>query len=447
MRATSARVTRDPEAEDGIDTAYLCIVTQMILLRVFAARNLPLASYASFAVFGIFWGTWGALVPGIRSQTGISDGQLGVALLFIGVGALPAMLLAGRVVDRLGVRLTVAATLTAQGVSGLVIALGAMDFTTLCLGLLLVGAASGAADVAINAAAGAAEQAAARPVITRSHGTFSAFVVVSSLGTGLSAATLGATVVFSFAVVVLASVLVGLFLLRAVPVRTPSEAEPVVREEGAEPQDRPGSGRPSMQVLPVLLLGTLGALAFAGENAHQSWSAVFFEDELGTGPGLSSTAPAVFAAVVAITRFTAGWLKPSQANGTLILGAAAGGVGAAIVAASPTTIVAWIGLAVAAGGTAVLYPTLLGMLSRSTREETRGRATSLLATVSYLGFLLGPIYVGLWSEAAGLRGSMLAVAGLCAVLLALTPVLLPICRRLSLSSSSVDESDGIKVGR
>jgi MFS family permease len=360
------------------------------------------------------------------------------------------MLLVGRVVDRVGASLTAAATLTAQGVSGLVIALGATDFTTLCLGLLLVGAASGAADVAINAAAGAAEQAAARPVITRSHGMFSAFVVVSSLGTGLSA-TLGATVVFSFAVVVLASVLVGLFLLRAVPVRTPSEAKaeakPGVRGDGPEPQDRPGSARPLMQVLPVLLLGTLGALAFAGENAHQSWSAVFFEDELGTGPGWSSTAPAVFAAVVAITRFTAGSLKPSQANGTLILGAAAGGVGAAILAASPTTIVAWIGLAVAAGGTAVLYPTLLGMLSRSTREEARGRATSLLATVSYLGFLLGPIYVGLWSEAAGLRGSMLAVAGLCATLLVLTPVVLLIFRRLSLSSSSIDETDGSKVER
>ena len=407
----------------------------------FAAPNLSLTSYASFAAFGIFWGTWGASVPGLRTQTGISDGQLGMALLFIGAGALPAMLLAGRVVDRLGVRLTAAAALTAQAVSGLVIALGATDFTTLCLGLLLVGAASGAADVAINAAAGAAEQAAARPVITRSHGMFSAFVVVSSLGTGLSA-TFGATVVFSFAVVGVSSVLAGLFLLRAFPVQTPSRADPVVREDGTEPRDRDSSSVPAaVAVLPVLLLGTLGALAFAGENAHQSWSAVFFEDELGTGPGLSSTAPAVFAAVVAVTRFGAGVLKPSQAQGTLIIGAAAASVGAAILAAAPTTIVAWIGLAVAAGGTAVLYPTLLGMLSRSTSEEARGRATSLLATVSYLGFLLGPVYVGLWSEAAGLRGSMLAVAGLCVALLALILVLLPICQRLLQEARKRVQSD------
>ena len=131
--------------------------------------------------------------------------------MFIGAGALPALLLTGRVIDRLGICFTAVVALTDHGASGLIIALGATDFTSLCLGLLLVGAASGAADVAINAAAGAAEQAAARPVITRCHGMFSAFVVISSLGTGLSA-SLGATIVFSFVVVVAASVIVGLFL-------------------------------------------------------------------------------------------------------------------------------------------------------------------------------------------------------------------------------------------
>jgi MFS family permease len=421
----------------------MCIVTLMFSLPLLSARSAPLASYASFAVFGVFWGTWGASVPSFRSQAGISDGQLGVALLFIGAGALPAMLLTGRVIDRLGARFTAAIALMGQGVSGLIAAFVVTDFTSLCAGLLLVGASSGATDVAINAAAGAAEQTMARPVITRSHGVFSAFVVISSLGAGLSAA-LGATIVFSFVVVLAASGLVGLFLLRAFPARIPLDAPHGVTEEGVEARDRRGRAGTEVPMLMVLLLGTLGALAFAGENAHQSWSAVFFADELGTGPELSSTAPAVFAAVVAITRFGAGALKPSQAGGTLILGAAAASLGAAILAAAPTTIAAWVGLAVAAVGTAVLYPTLLGVLSRSTREEARGRATSLLTTVSYTGFLLGPVYVGVWSETAGLRGAMLAVAGLCAVMVALTPVLLRICQRLIGSSPTGDDPQSIR---
>ncbi|MBT2534157.1 MFS transporter [Arthrobacter sp. ISL-48] len=387
------------------------------------------ASYASFAAFGVFWGTWGASIPRIRSQAGISDGQLGTALLFIGAGAVPAMLLTGRIIDRFGARITAAVTLILLGASGLFVALAATGFASLCFGLLLVGAASGAADVAINSAAGSAEKLASTPVITRSHGVFSAFVVVSSLVVGLLTA-LGTGTTFSFVLVVAASMIVSGYLLHASSAEVPSDQQRIRAETGELRHRRadPASGVPG---LAVLLVGILGAVAFASENAHQSWAAVFFEDELGTGAVLGSTAPAVFAAVVAITRFSTGGLQPAYATRALILGAAAASAGAAMLSAAPDLIVALIGLAVAAAGTAVLYPTLLGIVSRSTEEATRGRTTSLLTTISYLGFLLGPVYVGLWSEAAGLRAAMAAIAALCAVLLALTPVILRIRRKLT----------------
>jgi MFS family permease len=57
-------------------------------------------------------------------------------------------------------------------------------------------------------------------------------------------------------------------------------------------------------------------------------------------------------------------------------------------------------------------------------ESRRGRATSVVTTVSYLEFLAGPVYVGLWADAVGLRGAMLAVAALAAGLFVLTPALL-----------------------
>jgi hypothetical protein len=44
--------------------------------------------------------------------------------------------------------------------------------------------------------------------------------------------------------------------------------------------------------------------------------------------------------------------------------------------------------------------------------------------VSYLGFLLGPVYVGLWADTVGLRGAMVAVAALAVGLFVLTPALL-----------------------
>ncbi|MFC5662661.1 MFS transporter [Kitasatospora misakiensis] len=55
-----------------------------------------------FGVYGVFWGTWGALVPEIQRRAGVDDGELGVAVLMIGFGALGSMRPAGAAVDRFG---------------------------------------------------------------------------------------------------------------------------------------------------------------------------------------------------------------------------------------------------------------------------------------------------------------------------------------------------------
>ncbi|MFB4303904.1 MFS transporter [Actinomadura sp. NTSP31] len=380
-------------------------------------RHMIISTIVAFAAFGSFWGVWGASVPRVQRQADIGDGQLGLALLFVGAGALPAMLLVGRALDRWG--LTVAGVvIAALGCAGVGMVLTAVSLERLCVGLVFVGATSGAADVAMNAVAGRAERIAGRPVITRAHGVFSSLVVLASLATGLaSAASLPLAV--PFAVVAFFSLLAGASLLKTLPAgATAQRHEPV---PAADPAPSTGRG-----IGPFLLIGALGALGFASENAHQSWSAVFAHDELHSGAGLSAVAPAVFAGTVAITRFSVGGLKASHARTVLLAGAAAAAAGAVLIAAAPTLLVAGLGLAVAAAGTAVLFPTLLGIVSRNVDESRRGRATSVVTTVSYLGFLVGPVYVGIWADAVGLRGAMVAVAALAVALFALTPVLLPL---------------------
>jgi predicted MFS family arabinose efflux permease len=152
---------------------------------------------------------------------------------------------------------------------------------------------------------------------------------------------------------------------------------------------------------------------------------VFAHDELDVGVAVSAIAPAVFAGTVAISRFATSGLGPVHARTVLLAGALAAAAGAALIAVAPTLFIAGVGLAAAAGGTAVLFPTLLGVVSRNVDETRRGHATSVVTTVSYLGFLVGPVYVGLWADAVGLRGAMVAVAGLGVGLYLLTRALLP----------------------
>lgn len=383
-----------------------------------------------FAAFGSFWGVWGASVPRVQGQAGVTDGQLGLALMFVGGGALPAMLLVGRALDRWGLRLT-AFLVGALGLAGAAMSLTSRDLVVLCLGLAVVGAASGATDVAMNAVAGHAEQSNGRPVITRAHGVFSTFVVLGGAGAGLAAA-LELPQAIPFLVVAVVAVAVGVSVVRVLPgaLAPSSVTPPNVRSEASGPVPEP-----ALRLMPLVLVGLLGALAFASENAHQSWSAVFAHAELGSGPGAAAVAPTVFAGTVAVTRFALGGLSVRHARTVLAAGALAAAAGALVVAVSPTLGVAALGLVLAAAGTAVLFPTLLGVVSRDVAEARRGRATSVVSGVSYLGFLLGPAYVGLWAETVGLRGAMAAVAGLGVLLLLTAPAVLRLSRRPPLGSA------------
>ena len=377
-------------------------------------------AFAGFAVFGAFWGTWGASIPAIRDQAGVTEGQLGAALLFIGAGALPAMPLSGRAVDRWGLRAT-AALLALFGGAGLLVAAAARDLVTLALALALLGAASGAADVAINTAAGSVQRAADRPVVTRAHATFSAAVVGASLLAG-ALRGLDAPVVTPFVIVAGAAAAVAASLARAG--RDPEgrdargaasdrvgAATPAVARAGGAP---PRSARPAVPLAPLLVLGGLGALAFAVENAHQSWSALYLEDELGAGPAVAAAGPAVFAAVVAVTRFASASLAARRPAAVIVAGSALAAAGTAIVAGAGGVAAGLAGLALAAAGIAALFPTLMSVLTATVPDERRGAATSVVTTVAYLGFLAGPVYVGTWAGAVGLPGAMLAVAALAA---------------------------------
>jgi predicted MFS family arabinose efflux permease len=365
-------------------------------------------AYAAFAVFGAFWGTWGAAVPAVRDRAGVGDGQLGTALLLIGAGGMPAMLLAGRAIDRWGRRVT-AVSLGGLVLAGLLLAVVARDMVTLSAALLLVGATSGAADVGINTLAGSAERASGMPVILRAHGVFSTMVVVSSLTTGRMLA--GGGLVRPFA----ALAVVGGALTAAVA--TGGHAIPGDHaSDGAVPADRLAGRLRRI----VLVLGAAGALGYAVENAHQSWSAVFLTDVVASGPAAAAWAPAVFAGTVAITRLATSAFPDLSPVRVLLTGSTVAAGGTILLATATTRVTALIGLALAAGGTAVLFPTILSVATAQVGDERRGRVTSLITMVAYLGFVLSPVYVGWWSEATSLPGAMIAVAGLAGLLTILT---------------------------
>jgi MFS family permease len=364
-----------------------------------------LKTLAGFGAFGLFWGAWGAILPAVKAEAGISDAGLGGALLCIGLGALFSMRFTGYLIDRYGgVVLPVAVLLfAASGVlpafAGSAVALGGA--------LFLLGATSGATDVAINATGSSAEAASGKPLMNLAHGLFSIAVVLASLSTaGLRAAGAGALPVLG-GVFILIALVVALVLLPGA-----TKIKPVVQDKA------PRKLEPAL-----LVFGGLCALAFVVENAWQSWSAVHLDTTLGASPALASSAPAVFAAAAATGRLTGNALlkrlKPTQ---LLVAGGIIAALGSALAAVAGNPWLALVGIAIAGLGTSVCAPTLISMAGAWAGPERRASAISTVTTIAYLGFLLGPAAVGLFSSLWSLPTALGGVAVLAVVVAVLGPV-------------------------
>jgi MFS family permease len=357
-----------------------------------------------FAAFGAFWGAWGATLPAIQSHAGVDDGQLGVALLCVGAGALASMRPAGTVVDRWGapaLPAALAAFAAAAALPGL-----ATSMAGLCAALLVLGATSGAVDVAINAEGVRSEAATGRPVMSLAHGTFSACVVGGSLAAGaLRAAGAGPELVLALVGGVVATTAV-------VVLRAPAAGGP-----------RP-TARASLRHVPRLLviLGGLCALAFFVENAWQSWGAVHLESDLDASPAVGALAPALFAGAAALSRLGGHTLAGRVSELTLLRGGAIlGAAGTLLGALAPVTALALAGVAVAGAGISICAPVLFSIAGRGADEAVRGAAVSIVTTIAYLGFLVGPAAVGLLASATTLDTSLAAVSGVALALAILAP--------------------------
>jgi hypothetical protein len=357
-----------------------------------------------FAAFGAFWGGWGAALPAVQDHAGVSDGELGVALLFIGAGALLSMRLAGSALDRWGAP-ALPAALGAFAAAAVLPGL-ATSAVALSAALLVLGATSGAVDVAINAEGVRSEAASKRPVLSLAHGTFSTCVVVGSLATGgLRAAGAGAEVVLVAVGAVVALVAVALIWA---------------------PAAGGGIGRPdaSLRHVPraLLVLGALCALAFFVENAWQSWGAVHLESDLDASPALGALAPALFAGSAAAARFGGHGFAGRIGDTTLLCAGALVGAGGTLLAAlAPTAALALVGVAIAGAGISICAPILFSLAGRGADEAVRGAAVSVVTTIAYLGFLVGPAVVGLLANATSLSASLACVAVVALLLAALSP--------------------------
>ena len=348
---------------------------------------------AAFLIHSTVSGTWAPRLPAIKESLGLSDGELGTALVGLAIGLLVGTRLAGAPVDRFGSRPVMrvgfpllAATLLLPGLAD--------SLVTLLLSLFVLGLASGALDVAMNAQGIEVERHLGRPILSGLHGLWSV-----GLGIGAGVAALAAAIdvepLEQFAVVALVLAVASLVFLRGLLAAK--------RPDSHEPEDEPVNVR---WTLPLVLLGVIAFCSFVGEGSASDWSAVYMTQELGTSQALGAVAFAAFAVTMAIARFVVDPLRGRLGNVVLVRGGsliAAAGLGLALLVHEPAAAIA--GFALLGLGLAPVVPIAFSAAGDLDARAT-GRLVGRVATLGYVGSVAGPIMIGWLAEATSLRISL-----------------------------------------
>ncbi|MHB2165332.1 MFS transporter [Alsobacter sp. R-9] len=356
-------------------------------------RPVRWATRAVFFVLGAAVAAWAPVVPYAKARVGADDATLGLLILCLGLGSLTTMPVAGWLVGRFGCRLVLPVFAAAMCLSLPLLGLAA---TPLQLGaaLLLFGATVGGLDVGINIQAVAVEQAERRPLMSGFHGQFSlGGIAGAGLATGLLALGLPAPVVLA------ATGAVALVVLAAA---TP-QLLPRVEGRGGGPAFVLPPG-------PVLLLGMMCFVGFMAEGAVLDWSALFLTDERGVDPAWGGIAYAAFS-----TTMTAGRLLGDRivaCHGGLrvvVWGALAAAAGYLVVIGLPGMAASIAGFALIGAGAANVVPVLFTAAGRQAAVPAE-TAVAGVATLGYLGLLVGPALIGFVAHASTLATSFGLVA-------------------------------------
>jgi predicted MFS family arabinose efflux permease len=361
------------------------------------------ASRTQFFASGFIFATWGVHIPTVKAHYGVTEAELGLAMLAAGVGALVGLTQASRWIGRYGARAT--AGLCGAVYALLLAGLLVMPGYAALLGLLAAfGIVTSVFDVAINTEAAELELRNGHPLMSGMHGMFSLGGMAGAV-TGSAALAAG---VAPQSHLTLVAVAMALAVVLSAQWMLPREATAfAVGNEGFR--------------LPrgaLVILGVLAALGLIAEGAIYDWSVLYLKQELGSPQQQAALAYASFSAAMAATRFGGDAMRARFAPAVLLRGSAL------LAAASMTLVLStdapWLALAGFAGvgaGFANVVPILFAASARVPGVEP-ARGIAAVSAAAYLGFMAGPPVIGFLAEVSSLTAALYVVVAFAVALAA-----------------------------
>lgn len=388
------------------------------------ARRLRAATWAVYGVFvaaGVGMATWASRIPAVRDGLGFTEAQMGLLLLTASIGSICALPLSGMIASRIGAARTVLgfAVVAAAGftVTALAVDVGLPWLAR--VGLFLGGIGMGIWDAAMNLEGAVVEQHLGKAIMPRFHAAFS-FGTVAGAGVGALAAWAQVPLTAHLVgVVVLNAVAVALCVRAFLPAR---EAGPATSEAGAQDAVadpatavEPSHGHTVAETLATwreprtLLIGLIVLAAALTEGAANDWVGLATVDGFGTGEGVGALALAVFLVAMTVTRLAGTGVIDRFGRVPVLRGSAAAAlVGVVVFALSPSLPVALVGVFLWGVGSGLGFP--MGMSAASDDPARAALRVSVVSTIGYSAFFVGPALIGFLAHLVGYREALLVLA-------------------------------------
>lgn len=342
-------------------------------------RRAVRATRIQFLCLGVLAGTWGAHIPSVKAHYGLGEGTLSLVLFAAAAGAVLSLLVAGRIVGRLGAR---AAAALAAGVMSACLA-GVLAYpgpAFLFPAMVLFGASMSIFDVAINTEGSVLESESGRAVMSNLHGMFS---VGGMTGAALASWMLAHAIAPR---------------LQLIGVCTATALLAIVASRGMLRTHGPAADEPDAHFAwPRGLLLVIGLLIFAGmtaEGVMYDWSVLYLQQGVGMSQAHAAAGYAVFSGAMALSRFAGDTLRTRYAERAVLrTGALVAALAMACVLLTATPWIALIGFALVGAGLAPVAPILMNAATR-VPGVTRAAAIASVTSIGYSGFMVGPPLIG-----------------------------------------------------
>ncbi|PXY45066.1 MFS transporter [Flavobacterium hydrophilum] len=353
---------------------------------------------------GLSFASWASRIPDIKTALHLSEGELGSVLFALPVGQLIIIPFSGKMVTKFGSHriLIFSLIMYVFSLTNLGLAASALQ---LSLGLFTFGIFGNLANIAVNTQGVYTEVLFKKNIMSSFHGMWS-FAGFTGALVGLGMLALHLSPYHHFLIVALIVFLMIAFNFKFL-VKAKEKIKP--QKEGKKLFTKPDSS--------LIWLGIIGFCSMASEGVMFDWSGIYFKDIVKAPGALVILGYTSFMIMMAGGRFIGdamnnkfGRVRVMQISGCMI------SIGLFTAVIFPYLIPCTFAFMIVGLGVSTIVPTVYSVAGKNPTVSA-GEALTIVSSVSFLGFLMGPPIIGYIAQTFGLQFSF-AFIGIFGVLIA-----------------------------